>query len=263
MGKLTLSENPPKLRKRRHRHVRRPSLECQATRICLLSTRLAPNIERFRSDGPGDLLKDFQTKPIPNSVANLQASKKNVALSKLDRELLRDCLAKAPEAWENLADRFLGLVIHIISHTALARNVSLSQDLRDDLVADVFVSWLDKDFAILRRFRGQSSLAHYLAVVSRRVVLRRISQLRLSQNNQSIEGLNLDPAERETNSYTRDEIEQLESSIERLSKNEAQAVRMFHLEGKSYSEIGSHIGMPENSVGPFLSRAREKIRRLV
>jgi RNA polymerase sigma-70 factor (ECF subfamily) len=35
---------------------------------------------------------------------------------------------------------------------------------------------------------------------------------------------------------------------------------MFHLEGKSYLDIGHHIGMPENSVGPMLSRARAKIR---
>ena len=186
-----------------------------------------------------------------------------MALSNLDRELLRECLAKAPNSWENLSDRFWGLVIHIVNHSALARCVHLPADLRDDLVADVFVSWIDKDFAILRRFRGQSSLATYLAVVSRRVVMRRLSQLRLPHSHQSIDNLNLDPVDEQANSYTRDEIEQLNASIENLSQNEAQAVRMFHLEGKSYSEIGSHIGMPENSVGPFLSRAREKIRRSV
>lgn len=186
-----------------------------------------------------------------------------MALSNLDRELLRDCLAKAPDAWQNLTDRFLGLVIHIVTHTAIARNIQLPPDLRDDLVADVFLAWIDKDFAILRRFRGKSSLATYLAVVSRRVVLRRLSQMRLPQSHQSIEGLKQEPAEKLTNSYTREDIEHLEASLGKLSQNESQAVRMFHLEGKSYSEIGSHIGIPENSVGPFLSRAREKIRRSV
>ena len=194
---------------------------------------------------------------------NPPSKQQNVALSNLDRELLRDCLAKSPDAWENLSDRFLGLVIHIVNHAAISRNVSLSQELRDDLVADVCLSWFDKDFAVLRRFRGKSSLATYLAVVSRRVVLRRMSQLRLPQSQLSLEGLNQEPVARETNSYTRDDFEQLEASLEKLSENEAQAVRMFHLEGKSYSEIGSHIGMAENSVGPFLTKAREKIRRSV
>lgn len=186
-----------------------------------------------------------------------------MALSNLDRELLRDCLAKAPDAWENLTDRFLGLVVHIVHHTACARNVHLPQELRDDLVADVFVSWIDRDFAILRRFRGHSSLATYLAVVSRRVVLRRLSQLRLTHAQTSLNAMHLDPVDQEANSYTRDDIEQLHTAIEKLSHNEAQAVRMFHLEGKTYAEISSHIGMPENSVGPFLSRARDKIRRSV
>ena len=186
-----------------------------------------------------------------------------MALSNLDRELLRDCLAKAPDAWENLTDRFLGLVIHIIHHTAHARNVHLPQELQDDLVADVFVSWIDRDFAVLRRFRGHSSLATYLAVVSRRVVLRRISQMKLEHSQPSLEAMQFDPAENETDSCTREEIEQLQSSIDKLSQSEAQAVRMFHLEGKTYAEISSHLGMPENSIGPFLSRARDKIRRSV
>jgi RNA polymerase sigma-70 factor (ECF subfamily) len=186
-----------------------------------------------------------------------------VALSNLDRELLRDCLAKAPDAWENFSDRFLGLVMHVVQHTANMRQINLTQELRDDLVADVFVSWIDKDYAILRRFRGQSSLATYLAVVSRRVVFRRLSQLRLPLAHQSIDGLRLDPASKETNAYTREDLDELELSIGRLSPNEATAVRMFHLEGKSYREIGSQIGMPENSVGPFLSRARDKIKRVV
>jgi RNA polymerase sigma-70 factor (ECF subfamily) len=36
---------------------------------------------------------------------------------------------------------------------------------------------------------------------------------------------------------------------------------MYHLEGKSYQEISRVVGMPENSVGPMLSRARSKLRR--
>jgi RNA polymerase sigma-70 factor (ECF subfamily) len=36
---------------------------------------------------------------------------------------------------------------------------------------------------------------------------------------------------------------------------------MFHLEGKTYGEISRMVGLPENSVGPLLSRARLKMRR--
>ena len=46
-----------------------------------------------------------------------------------------------------------------------------------------------------------------------------------------------------------------------LQGAEAQVVRLFHLEGKSYQEISVAVGMPENSIGPILSRARSKMRR--
>ena len=45
-----------------------------------------------------------------------------------------------------------------------------------------------------------------------------------------------------------------------LDTAEARVVQMYHLEGKSYQEISSAVGMPENSVGPTLTRARRKMR---
>ncbi|MFW6124870.1 MAG: RNA polymerase sigma factor [Pirellulales bacterium] len=36
---------------------------------------------------------------------------------------------------------------------------------------------------------------------------------------------------------------------------------MYHLEGKSYQEISSTVNMPMGTIGPVLSRARQKMRR--
>jgi RNA polymerase sigma-70 factor (ECF subfamily) len=46
----------------------------------------------------------------------------------------------------------------------------------------------------------------------------------------------------------------------RLDQRDAQIVRMYHLEGKSYREISSTMGIAENSIGPALSRARTQMR---
>jgi RNA polymerase sigma-70 factor (ECF subfamily) len=88
-----------------------------------------------------------------------------------------------------------------------------------------------------------------------------MSQLRLFGNQPSFEALQQDPVDREANRYVQDDLESIETSLEKLTTTEATAIRMFHLEGKSYSDIGSQIGLAENSVGPFLSRAREKMQR--
>jgi RNA polymerase sigma-70 factor (ECF subfamily) len=55
--------------------------------------------------------------------------------------------------------------------------------------------------------------------------------------------------------------EEIETLLSRLDEPEARLVRMYHLEGKTYHEISAELGMPENSVGPALSRARAKMRR--
>ncbi len=154
----------------------------------------------------------------------------------------------------------MGLVVHVVNHSAQARSIRLSSQDRDDLCAEVFLAIVRDDFAVLRRFRGQSSLATYLAVVSRRVVVRhlidhkapaRLQDMAEVQGNGSSDNV-------EALLTDRDEVERL---LERLEPQDAEAVRMYHLEGKSYAEIAAALGLAENSVGPTLSRAREKMRR--
>jgi RNA polymerase sigma-70 factor (ECF subfamily) len=45
-----------------------------------------------------------------------------------------------------------------------------------------------------------------------------------------------------------------------LPDMEAKIVRQFHIEGRSYREISTGLGVPENSIGPALSRARARLR---
>ena len=87
-----------------------------------------------------------------------------MALSKVDRELLDRCLAQQPGAWKSFIDRFMGLVIHVVHQVARTRSMRPSEADRDDLVAEVFLTFVANDFAVLRHFRGQSSLATYLTV---------------------------------------------------------------------------------------------------
>ena len=80
--------------------------------------------------------------------------KSDVALTEIDRNLLKRCLAEEPGAWKDFVDRFIGLFIHVINHTAHARSVRVSVDDIDDLCAEVFVTLLSDNFGVLRRFRG-------------------------------------------------------------------------------------------------------------
>ena len=185
-----------------------------------------------------------------------------MVLSDLDRKLLERCLTHAPRAWEDFVDRFLGLIVHVVNHTSKARSIQLAPQDREDLVAEVLLGIVNNDYAILRRFRGESSLATYLTVIARRIVVRELLKRKTTMNlTDAIEkqheaaGDNSNP---ENRIGDREEVERL---ISGLNGTEATVVRMYHLEGKSYQEISTKVGMPENSVGPMLSRAREKMRR--
>ncbi|GIS58596.1 MAG: hypothetical protein CM1200mP2_08210 [Planctomycetaceae bacterium] len=46
-----------------------------------------------------------------------------------------------------------------------------------------------------------------------------------------------------------------------LDERDAGVVRLFHLEGRSYSEISQVLGLAENSIGPTLARARGRLKR--
>ncbi len=182
-----------------------------------------------------------------------------MALSEIDRNLLERCLANQPRSWEDFVDRFMGLVMHVINHTAQCRSILLPPGDREDLASEVILTIVDNDYAVLRQFRGKSSLATYLTVIARRVVVRKMLENQTPTSlgdvaEQSMADSSASAEERLTN---QEEVDQL---LAQLEGPEADIVRMYHLEGKTYQEISRISGMPTNSVGPMLSRIRARLR---
>ena len=187
-----------------------------------------------------------------------------VALTDVDRNLLKRCLAEKPGAWRDFVDRYIGLFIHVVNHTAHARSVKLRQEDLDDLCAEVFVALLADNYAILRRFRGRSSLATYLTVISRRIVVRQMSKRRMAEQLGHVESgqTALEQAKSIRNEFQRiEDREEVNEMLSDLPPRDAKIVRAFHIEGKSYREISDGLKVPENSIGPTLSRALKRLRQ--
>lgn len=186
-----------------------------------------------------------------------------MALAPIDRDLLDSLLSGETDAWPVFVDRTLGLVTHVVTHAADCRGMSLSASDREDLIADVFVALLERDMAALRQFQRRSSLATYVAVIARRRVvkqlMRRAGQTPLASVSHQL------PADVPDGGSSVEERladqDQVAQMLGGLPEAEAQVVRMFHLEGRTYQEISRVIGVPENTIGPVLSRARLKLRR--
>lgn len=189
-----------------------------------------------------------------------------MALTEIDRTLLTRCLAQSAGSWKDFVDRFMGLFVHVIHHAAHSRSVKVNADDVDDLCAEVFITLVADDFAVLRRFRGQSSLATYLTVVSRRIVVREIAKRRMAEAFGHVTAHHTSLGQAHASTAVAGEQQRVDSKdevremLEHLPPGDAEVVKQFHLEGKSYREISSGLGIPENTIGPTLTRARAKLR---
>src|SRR5947209_1799261 len=88
-----------------------------------------------------------------------------VALSAEDREILRRCLRHEPGAWTAFLDRYLDVIYHVVDHTARLHDIPLQQEDVEEIAAHLLLRVAADDYAALREFRGQSSLATYLTVI--------------------------------------------------------------------------------------------------
>jgi RNA polymerase sigma-70 factor (ECF subfamily) len=186
-----------------------------------------------------------------------------VPLSDIDRQLLDRCLQHEPGAWNDFVDRYMGLIYHVIHHVSHARSVVLSPEDVEDIAAEIFLAIVDGDYRTLRQFRRESALPTYLAVVARRICVKEMIKRKREAELGHVTAPRAVVSEEESSEIepiaTAEEVERM---LEGLPDREAQVVRLYHLKYLNYRQIGKQIGIPENSVGPILARARQKLRRL-
>ncbi len=206
-----------------------------------------------------------------------------MALSEFDRDLLTRCIARSAGAWEEFVDRYIGLTYHTIRQTAKSRTSQISSHDEEDYAAEVFLQIIKNDFAVLRRFRGNSSLATYLAIIIRRIVVREFVNKRHPRIPNSNANGETENGEGEQSKVYAFKIpldqtatlqdqqplpeeqaadrEAVANILNQLVGKEREVVEMYHLEGRTYYEISRITGLPENSIGPTLSRARARLRQ--
>lgn len=183
-------------------------------------------------------------------------------LTDIDRKLLNDLLAGQSGAWRLFVDRFTGLIIQVIKHTSQSHSLKLNADDVEDLCADTFAELLLRDMAALRSFRGRSSLATYLSVIARRVVVRKLTQHRYLQamGHVNAHQAAVDYASSESAPGRQlEQRDQIDSIMSRLPQDVAKVLSWVYLDGFSYRQVARKLGKPLNSLGPLLSRIRAAV----
>lgn len=183
-----------------------------------------------------------------------------MALTSLDRHLLQRCFAHDAGAWNDFVDRFLGLIYHVIYYTSHLRSVPLGPEEVEDIAQEVMLQVVANDYAVLRQFRGKSSLATYLTVVARRICVNQMAKMAPTRK-----ALPTDLKKTEDDELPRSRVgierqEEVLKLLRRLPSKEREVVRLYYLEGRSYEEISSKLNVPVNTIGPLLSRAKKRLK---
>jgi RNA polymerase sigma-70 factor (ECF subfamily) len=185
-----------------------------------------------------------------------------------DRELIRLCVAGDGGAWSEFVRRYLRLVVHVVRTTLREKTGRASEEDVDDVAEEFYARLVDQDFRALRTLREPFHLKAWLAVGARHKALdhvkkRTLRAVSLDQpadvrgEGQAIErlvGFTVDPSS--------DVGEEVRRAVDEapLNAKERLLIVLFFFKEKRYDEIARIVGIPENSIGPTVRRALEKIR---
>ncbi len=184
-----------------------------------------------------------------------------------DRELVRACIGGDPEAWRVIVGRYVRLVAHVVRTTLRQVRGRASEADVEDVTMQVYAHLVDDDFRVLRSLREPYPLRAWLAISARRrardLVKRGGAPLLSLDETATEEGVPLrDQLAAGPEGASPETTDEVRTALERtsLTDRERLMVKLHYFRGRSYDEISGLLGIPRNSIGPTLDRAREKLR---
>jgi RNA polymerase sigma-70 factor (ECF subfamily) len=138
------------------------------------------------------------------------------------------------------------------------REFHFSEPDSEDVINDVFLQLIERDYKCLRSYRGESSLATWLTAVVRH---RCLDHVRLASMRESkVSSTRLDWQEPRYDPYLNIDLWQ---AIHTLPARDQVLVRLFFLEGRTYKEIAKIVQLPENTIGSCIFRAKVQLREIL
>lgn len=187
-----------------------------------------------------------------------------------DGELIDKLLGRDPEAWSELVVRHQRLVYAQVVKAVPRQAGRLDEGLIEDVMAEVFLGLLQNDLAALRGFKGDCKLSTWLCVIARRAAWRQVAKLPrerqlsgLSDSSVQIDlGMTVE-ADSLAKLIGAENQSHLARCLERLKPADRRILEMYYHEHLDYREIARQTGLSINAVGPKLSRAHDRLRKLM
>lgn len=180
-----------------------------------------------------------------------------------DADLIRRCVSGDAAAWADFVRKYVRLVAHVVRATLLARTGRAAEEDVDDLAHDFYAGLVDRDFRVFRALREPYNLRAWLAVVARRRTLDHLKRRGIrtvSLDQPGAAGLSL----RNLVGFEVDDApdEEVRRALDGapLNPKERLMISLYYFKGRGYADIAAIMDVPENSIGPTVRRALDKIR---
>jgi RNA polymerase sigma-70 factor (ECF subfamily) len=185
-----------------------------------------------------------------------------------ERELLRRCLERRPEAWDEFIRRYHALLEGAIRFTFVRCVFSVPEHDVANVVQDLYTRLYEDDFRRLRSFQSRCPLGAWLKSLAVRHALNTIrdEKLRGRFGGGAVDEIPLqieDPREAGVAPEEREEISRLGILLDRLGPLQRTALRMFYFDGLPYRQIATALGITTQTVGSLISRGRDRLRELL
>ena len=162
-----------------------------------------------------------------------------------------------PEAWTAFVDGY-GPLLQALARRMLARRTGRAADADvDEIVAEVFLALLRHDKRLLERYDATYRLSTWLGVLCRTAVLR---HLRRRGRNAGTGRVPDDVADERPQSV--EQVERataLREALAGLPDRDRLLLTLRFLEGLDYKAIAQVLDVRPDSVGPLLTRAKERL----
>lgn len=162
-------------------------------------------------------------------------------------------------AWEEMLTSHGGAIAAACRRALAQAGAPCDGGAVADASAEVVRHLLEDGMRLLKRWRSGASLEAYLRVIARSRTLDALRRARPAPSMTAwMVGAEGDPVVEAA--WSAERAARVREAMAELRERDAEALRLFHIEGERYAEIGRRLGVPESQVGVVLHRARERLR---
>jgi len=167
---------------------------------------------------------------------------------------LRPCISGDKGAWDAFVTRFAPVLYAAVGRTLRARVTRIEQDEVEDVVQNVFVRLIARDYHLLKSFDpSRASITTWLTIVARSVAIDHLRRRRPAAAEVDVESLQIAEPDRPG-------VEPIELPPGLLTSRQQIVLRMLFDRGMSVAEAATALGVDAQTVRSTKHKAISRLR---